>query len=83
MRANPDDYIVADGETGLLSDNSVESFAQCMDRLMGDVALREKYGQNAHEYAKKFTPCKIWDQWNDLLQKCVEKRTHKALVTIH
>lgn len=71
----PDDYIVADGKTGLLSDNSVEDFAQCMNRLMGDVDLRETYGQNAHEYAKKFAPEKIWAQWNDLLQECVEERT--------
>lgn len=71
----PDDYIVVDGQTGLLSDNSVEAFAQCMDRLMGNASLRETYGQNAHEYAKKFAPDKIWNQWNDLLQECVVERT--------
>lgn len=70
----PDDYIVVDGKTGLLSDNSVEAFAESMDKLMGDAVLRETYGQNAHEYAKRFAPDKIWSQWNDLLQECIEER---------
>ena len=70
----PDDYIVVDGKTGLLSDSSVESFVRCMDRLMGNVSLRKTYGKNAHEYAKRFAPDKIWKQWNDLLQECVEEK---------
>ena len=70
----PDDYIVADGKTGVLSENSVEAFAQSMDKLMGDETLREICGRNAHEYAKKFAPDKIWNQWNYLLQECVEER---------
>ena len=65
------DYIVVDGHTGLLCDNSVEDLAKSMEILMSNYDLRNQYGQSAHEYAKKFTPEKVWDQWESLLKKCV------------
>jgi glycosyltransferase involved in cell wall biosynthesis len=48
---------VIDGETGLLAD-STEDFADSVRRLLRDRALRERLGQDAAQYGKRFT----WDQ---------------------
>lgn len=70
----PDDYIISEGKTGLLCDTSIEAMAKSMDILMSSYDLRVQYGKNAHEYAKKFAPDKIWDKWESLLHEYVEER---------
>ena len=70
----PDNYIIAEGQTGLLCDTSIEAMSKSMDTLMSSYELRVQYGKNAHEYAKKFAPDNIWDKWESLLHECVEER---------
>lgn len=65
--------IVTPGENGLLSDNTPESFAECLDQLMGNEELRIKLAKGARKFAMKYKPEIIWRQWEELLYDLVEK----------
>lgn len=59
--------LIKDGINGYLCDDGVDAFAESLDRLMGDKALRIKLGKAAKESMKEFAPQNIWDKWENLL----------------
>ena len=65
--------LIKDGETGFLCDDGVEPLAQALDKLMGDKELRVKMGKAAKADMAQYAPEKIWDQWDDLMKKVIEK----------
>jgi 1,2-diacylglycerol 3-alpha-glucosyltransferase len=46
--------IVKDGETGLVSDNNEEDFAENVSRLIEDENLRERLGRDGRDFVKKY-----------------------------
>lgn len=60
--------LIIDGQNGYLCDDGIEPFAEALDRLMSDKALRIKMGKAAKESMKQFTPESIWDKWENLLK---------------
>ena len=63
--------VVKDGETGLISEKrNPESLALCIERLLNDVALRERLGENGYkEFKKHFT----LDAFEHRLTACVKE----------
>ena len=66
--------LIKDGETGFLCDDGVEPLAQALDKLMGDKELRVQMGKSAKADMAQFAPEKIWDKWEDLMEKVIKKK---------
>lgn len=64
--------IIKDGKNGFLCDDGVDTFAQALDKLMGDKELRVKMGKAAKADMAQFAPEKIWQQWEELMEKAVK-----------
>lgn len=65
--------LIIDGYNGFLCEDGIDDFAEKLKILMQDAVLRKKMGQNARESMKQFAPEKIWDEWEDLINKVVEE----------
>ena len=65
--------VIIDGKTGLLCDDGYEPFATALDKLMGDKELRVKMGKAAKDEMADFAPEKIWNQWEELMEKVINK----------
>lgn len=65
--------LIIDGYNGFLCEDGIDDFAEKLKILMQDAELRKKMGQNARESMKQFAPKKIWDEWEDLINKVVEE----------
>lgn len=65
--------LIVDGVNGFLCEDGIDDFAEKLKILMQDAELRKKMGQNARESMKQFAPKKIWDEWEDLINKVVEE----------
>ena len=63
--------IIADGENGILAEEGAEGMASALRRLMTDVRLCRRLGENARVFAQQYAPEAIWDQWEGLLIKVV------------
>ena len=61
--------LIKDGENGYLCEDGVNAFAQALDKLMSDEKLRKKMGKAAKEDMKQYAPEKIWDMWENLIEK--------------
>lgn len=64
--------LIIDGYNGFLCEDGIDDFAEKLKILMQDAELCKKMGQNARESMKQFAPEKIWDEWEDLINKVVE-----------
>lgn len=61
---------VVDNETGLFSYNT-QQLSDNIIKLLKDDVLRQRLGENAREYVKKFTPDKIMKEWINLFDDVV------------
>ena len=61
--------IIQSGKDGILTDDSIDSFASGLQKLMEDDSLRRKWGENAHINMGKYAPDKIWEMWDSLIHK--------------
>lgn len=66
--------LIINGYNGFLCDDGVDDFAEKMKILMQNEELRKQMGQNAKESVQQFAPEKIWNQWEDLMEKIIAKR---------
>ena len=66
--------LIKDGEIGFLCDDGVEPLAQALDKLMGDKELRVQMGKAAKADMAQFAPEKIWDQWEELMEKVIKEK---------
>lgn len=69
--------LIIDGYNGFLCDDGIDDFAEKLKILMSDAELRKKMGQNARESMKQFSPEKIWDQWEALINEVVAENKCK------
>ena len=65
--------LIIDGLNGFLADATPEGFAMKLKSLMDDPALRMKMGNAGLETMKKYTPGKIWGQWEKFLMDTANK----------
>lgn len=63
--------LIIDGYNGFLCEDGIDDFAEKLKLLMNNPELRKIMGENARESIKKFAPQKIWDQWENLIEKVV------------
>lgn len=64
--------LIENGKTGILCDDGVEPLVEAMNRLMENKKLRVQMGKSAKEAMAQYAPEKIWDQWEDLMNKVVQ-----------
>ena len=60
--------LIRDGENGLLCDDTPESLAEALSKLMSDESLRIRFGNVAQKDMKAYAPERVWDQWENLLR---------------
>lgn len=65
--------LIKDGSNGILCDDTIEDFARGLAELMDDADKRERYGLQAKEDMKQYAPEKIWNQWEELINKIVRE----------
>ena len=61
--------IIEDGKNGILVNDGVDSLAKGMSILIQNNEMRYKMGKNAHICAKAYSPEKIWEIWDKVLQE--------------
>ena len=67
--------IITDGEDGFLVEpGDVAGFAEKMELLMKDGALRRRMGERAAESVKRFEPEGILDQWERIFEETTQRR---------
>ena len=66
--------LIFDGKTGLLCDDGVEPFAEALDKLMSNRELRVKMGKAAKKEMEEYAPEKIWDKWEELMNRISRKK---------
>lgn len=64
-------HLINDTVNGLLCENSPQSLAQALTKLITDQDLRNNLGKKAREDVQNFSSNKIWDRWEELLYSLV------------
>ena len=59
--------LIENEKSGLLVDNTKEALAAALERLMNDLTLRKRMGQEACRAMEAYAPDVIWGEWEDLL----------------
>lgn len=67
--------MIRDNQNGILCDETPESLAEALERLMRDESLRTKLGNQAKRDMAQYAPEKVWDQWEDLLYSIVDGKS--------
>ena len=66
--------LIKNGENGFLCDNTPESLAEALSKLMSDESLRIRLGNVAKEDMKEYAPEHVWSQWENLLYSLTEAK---------
>lgn len=66
--------MVEDGVNGLLAEDSPESLASAMARLMDHPDLRVQMGVNARTSMNQYAPEIVWNRWDNLLDEVLEEK---------
>ena len=62
--------IVRNGETGFVTEPTVEAYAEGLRRLMADAELRRRMGEQARAFcAERYSRERILDQWETLIKE--------------
>lgn len=65
--------LIIDGRNGVLCEDGVQAFADGLERLMKDRALRLVLGQQAAVDMKAYYPESVWKQWQKLIESQIKK----------
>lgn len=60
-------HLIKDGLNGLLCENSPESLAASIERLISDKQLRLRLGNQARIDMSQYYPSQIWDRWEKFI----------------
>lgn len=63
--------LIIDGENGFLCDDGVDDFANKLAMLMDNQALRIQMGEKARQAMQIYSPQRIWDRWESLLNSLI------------
>ena len=61
--------LIQDGENGYLCEEGAEDFAGKLSKLMKNQDLRIAMGKQARASMEVYAPEKIWELWENLLEK--------------
>ena len=61
--------LIRDGENGYLCEDGIDDFRDKLRKLMSDKDLRVAMGKQARIAVKAYAPEKIWDTWENLLER--------------
>lgn len=64
-------YLIKDGVNGLLCENTPESLAGSLERLISDKQLRQRLGNQARMDMSQYYPSQIWDRWEKFIYSLV------------
>ena len=64
-------YLIKDGVNGLLCENTPESLASALERLISDKQLRQRLGNQARMDMSQYHPNQIWDRWEKFIYSLV------------
>lgn len=67
--------LIKDGRSGVLTDDSPEAFANALCALIEDPQKRASLGEQAREKMRRYTPERVWKQWDDLVMQLTEGAT--------
>ena len=65
--------LIVDGENGILCEDGVSAFAQGLERLMKEPALRSAMGRQAVADMKPYYPEAVWNQWQMLIDEQIQQ----------
>lgn len=65
--------LVQDEENGLISDATVDEYANKLVKVMSDEALRKRLGLNARAAMIKFKPETVWSKWDTLIHEVIKE----------
>ena len=65
--------IIQNGVNGILCEDGVEPFSEALRTLMENAMLRKKFGENAKTSVSAYAPEKVWQAWEDLLQRVFQE----------
>jgi glycosyltransferase involved in cell wall biosynthesis len=68
--------MVLAGQFGLVSRNTSEDYATKLKQLIADEDIRQRQGANALEFATRYRPDRVYDQWENLI-----RMTHRQSVS--
>lgn len=61
--------LIVDGKNGILCEDGVPAFAQGLERLMKEPALRSAMGRQAVSDMEPYYPEAVWNQWQRLIDE--------------
>lgn len=65
--------LIVDGKNGILCEDDVSAFAQGLERLMKEPALRSAMGRQAVADMKPYYPEAVWNQWQMLIDEQIQQ----------
>ena len=65
--------LIVDGKNGILCEDGVSAFAQGLERLMKEPALRSAMGHQAVADMKPYYPEAVWNQWQMLIDEQIQQ----------
>lgn len=65
--------LIVDGKNGILCEDGVPAFAQGLERLMKDAALRSAMGRQAVADMEPYYPEAVWNQWQALIDDQIQQ----------
>lgn len=65
--------LIVDGKNGILCEDGVSAFAQGLERLMKEPALRLAMGRQAVADMKPYYPEAVWNQWQMLIDEQIQQ----------
>lgn len=65
-------FLIADGEAGIVSSNTVEDFTKKLSLIMQDDEYRKALGENARVSMKKYSSDRVCQQWEDLMISAIK-----------
>ena len=65
--------LIVDGKNGILCEDGVPAFAQGLERLMKEPALRSAMGRQAVSDMEPYYPEAVWTQWQRLIDEQIQQ----------
>ena len=65
--------LIVDGKNGILCEDGVPAFAQGLERLMKESALRSAMGRQAVSDMEPYYPEAVWNQWQRLIDEQIQQ----------
>lgn len=69
--------IIQDGANGILCEDGVVPFAEALRKLMESEVLRKQLGRGAKISVSEYTPERVWQKWENLLQYIAREKGMK------